>query len=576
MTTIRPGRATARPVPFACFAWIVLLALPAFLLSPARADHLPAEPASPARSDAAAARPGPLFDGLGSHRFPTSTKNARAQRYIDQGLILHYGFNHEEAIRSFEEAVRLDPRSAMAWWGVALAHGPNINLPMDTEHGSKAATAIGRARSLSKNATPRERAYIDALSRRYQAGPAAGTGAARPGLDSAYVGAMRALARAHPDDLDAATLFAEALMNLRPWDHWTKDGKMQPGTGELLEVLEGVLARAPGHPGANHFYIHSIEASPTPDKALPMADRLRTLVPAAGHLVHMPAHVYMRTGRYDDASASNQQGATADSAYIAQTGADGVHTMMYPPHNVHFLWASLAVAGRSQEAMAAARRAASMLSPETVAAMPMAEFLPPTPWFSLLRFGRWDEMLAEAAPPASQRYVSGMWHYARGMALAAKGRAEEARVASDSLEAIAALTDPAFMVDINSAKALLELAGEVLTARLAQAAGRTDEARVHLERAVAREDDLRYAEPPAWYQPVRQLLGQALLDARRPADAERVFREDLVHYPENGWSLHGLERALTMQGRTDEARAVGERFARAWARADVELERASF
>jgi len=522
------------------------------------------------------AEPVPLFDGLGSHRFSTSTKNARAQRYIDQGLILHYGFNHEEAIRSFEEAARLDPRSAMAWWGVALAHGPNINLPMDAEHGSKAATAIGRAQSLAKSAPARERAYIDALARRYEAGPAAGTGTVRPGLDSAYVEAMRALARAYPDDLDAATLFAEALMNLRPWDHWTKDGKMQPGTEEILQVLEGVLARAPDHPGANHFYIHSIEASPTPDKALPMADRLRTLVPAAGHLVHMPAHVYMRTGRYDDASASNQQGATADSVYVARTGADGVYTMMYPPHNVHFLWASLAVAGRSKEAMASARRAASMLSPETVAAMPMAEFIPPTPWFSLLRFGRWDEMLAQAAPPASQRYVSGMWHYARGMALASKGRAEEARVASDSLEAIAAATDPAFMVDINSAKALLELAGEVLTARLAQAAGRADEARVHLERAVAREDDLRYAEPPAWYQPVRQLLGQALLDAARPADAERVFREDLTHYPENGWSLYGLERALTLQGKSDEARAVKERFARAWARADVELERASF
>lgn len=365
-------------------------------------------------------------------------------------------------------------------------------------------------------------------------------------------------------------------MNLRPWDHWAKEGTMQPGTEELLAVLEGVLARAPDHPGANHFYIHAIEASPTPGKGLPMAERLRTLVPAAGHLVHMPAHIYMRTGRYADAAASNQQAATADSLYIARTGADGVYTMMYSPHNVHFLWAALAMDGRSAEALSAGRRAAAMLSPEIVRAMPMVEFIPPTPWFSLIRFGRWDEMLAEPAPPVGQRYVSGMWHYARGVALAARGRSEEARLASDSLEAIAAATDPAFMVDINSAKALLEVASEVLTARLAQAANRRDEAIVHLERAVAKEDGLRYSEPPAWHQPSRQLLGEALLDVARGEDAERVFREDLAHYPENGWSLFGLDRALVLQGKVDEGRAIEVRLARAWARADVRLERAAF
>jgi tetratricopeptide (TPR) repeat protein len=534
---------------------------------PARADHLPAEPAT---ARGAAARPVPLFDGLGRHRFATGTKNARAARYIDQGLVLHYAFNHEEAIRSFEQAARLDPRSAIAWWGVALAHGPNINLPMDDAHGSSAAAAISRAQALAKNATPRERAYIAALARRYE------RGGARGGLDTAYVDAMRELSRAYPDDLDAATLFAEALMNLRPWDHWTKQGTMQPGTEELLAVLDRVLARDPDHPGANHFYIHAIEASPTPEKALPMAGRLRTLVPAAGHLVHMPAHVYMRTGRYHDAAAANQQAATADSVYVARTGAEGVYTMMYYPHNVHFLWASLALGGRSGEALAAARRAAGMLSAEVVAAMPMAEFVPPTPYFAHLRFGRWEAMLAEPAPPAAQRYVTGMWHYGRGVALAETGRAEQARAASDSLEAIAAATDPAFMVDINSAKVLLELAGEVLTARLARAAGRADEAILHFERAVAKEDGLRYSEPPAWYHPSRQMLGQALLDAGRGADAERVFREDLVHYPENGWSLFGLERALALQGRADEARAAGDRFTRAWSRADVRLERASF
>jgi tetratricopeptide (TPR) repeat protein len=559
-----PGR---RSAPWLAAA--ILLASPLATV-PAWADHDAGSAA--AAPKAGAARPAALLDGLGSHHFTTGTRNARARRFIDQGLVLHYGFNHEEAIRSFEQAARLDPRSAMAWWGVALAHGPNINLPMDPAAGKKAWEAMQKAQALAAGADARERAYIGALARRYAAEP----GPVRGGLDTAYVNAMREVARAHPEDLDAAVLFAEALMNLRPWDHWAKDGTMQPGTGELLAVLEGVLARAPDHPGANHFYIHAIEASPTPEKGLPSAERLRSLVPAAGHLVHMPAHIYMRTGRYHEAAASNQQAATADSLYIARTGADGVYTMMYYPHNVHFLWASLAMAGRSEEAHAAARRAAALLPDAVVAAMPMAEFIPPTPYFSLLRFGRWDDVLAVPAPPASQRYVTGMWHYARGVAHAAQGGLDAARVASDSLEAIAAATDPAFLVDINSARALLETASEVLVARLAQAAGRGDDAIRHFERAVALEDGLRYSEPPAWYQPNRQLLGQALLDAGRAADAERVYREDLVHYPENGWSLAGLGRALAAQGRGEEAKAVEERRARAWARADVTLERSSF
>ena len=544
--------------------------------APAAADHLADEPKGALSDAAKALKPPGLADGLGNWRFPTSTRSGRAQRFIDQGLTLHYAFNHEEAIRAFEEAGRLDPTSAMAWWGVALALGPNINLPMDTEHGKKAAEAIAKAQGLSRNATRREQAYIAALTRRYAPKETFGKPPGRAELDQAYVDAMREVARAFPDDADAATLFAEALMNLRPWDHWTKDGKMQPGTEELLAVLEGVLKRVPHHPGANHFYIHSIEASPTPEKGLPMAKALRSLVPAAGHLVHMPAHIYMRTGQYDLASAANRQGEVADSVYMANTGANGVYTMMYPPHNVHFLWASLTMAGRKAEALAAARRAASMLSPETVAAMPMAEFIPPTPYFALLRFGDWDAMLEEPAPPVTQRYVTGMWHYARGVALAAKGRADEARVASDSLEAIAAATDPAFMVDINPAKTLLEVASEVLTARLARAAGRNEEAIAHLGRAVAKEGELRYAEPPAWYHPVRQMLGQAYLDGAQGAEAERAFRDDLAANPENGWSLYGLERALTLQGKTDEARAVGERFARAFARAEVRLERAAY
>ncbi len=535
---------------------------------PARADH-------DLGDGPVAAKPRPratLLEGMGAHRFATSSRSEAARRFLDQGLTLHYGFNHEEAIRSFEEAARLDPRCAMAWWGVALASGPNINLPMDSPGGARAYQAIGKARALARHADAREKAYIEALATRYDAVPEA----ARARHDSAYVDAMRRLARAWPDDLDAATLFAEALMNLRPWDHWTKDGRMQPGTEELLGVLEAVLARDPEHPGANHFYIHAIEASPRPEKGRPMAERLSRLVPGAGHLVHMPAHIHMRTGRYDAAAASNQQAATADSLYIARTGADGVYAMMYYPHNVHFLWAALAMDGRNAEAMAVARRVAGMVPDEVVAAMPMAEFIPPTPYYSLVRFGRWEEMLAEPPPPAGQRFVQGMWRYARGVALAATGRLAEARLESDSLEAIAAATDPAFMVDINSAKALLEVAGEVLTARLAEAAGRRDEAIRHYELAVALEDDLRYSEPPAWYQPNRQLLGQALFDAGRAADAERAYREDLVHYPENGWSLSGLARALAAQGRGDEAKAVEERVARAWARADVKLTASRF
>jgi tetratricopeptide (TPR) repeat protein len=512
-----------------------------------------------------------LFDNLGTYHHPISTRVPDAQRYFDQGFVLVYAFNHEEATRAFEQAARLDPECAMPWWGIALAAGPNYNDPGGRERFRRAHEAIEKAKTLRASAI--ERDYIAAMGTRYVAEPSAD----RKALDVAYAGAMRDLSQKYPDDLDAKTLYADALMNLRPWDLWTADGKPQPGTEEAVAALESVLARSPDHPGANHLYVHAVEASPTPGRALAAADRLRALVPGAGHLVHMPSHIYMRVGRYDEAVAANERAVAADREYIARVKPAGMYPMMYYPHNLDFLWAAASMEGRSADTIRVARELAAETTAEMARQMSDIEGGLVAPAVALARFGRWQEVLAEAAPPDDLPFARGMWHYTRGLAFTRTGRLDEAAKELKQVRAVAAVTPPGRMIQqVNTAKSLLGIADHVLAGELASAHGRNGEAVKHLKAAVRRQDALRYMEPPPWYYPVRQSLGAVLLASGRAREAEAVYREDLRRNPENGWSLVGLAASLRKEGRDDAARAVEDRFQKAWARADVRLTSSRF
>jgi len=530
------------------------------------------ETAERAVQTAVAAPPPPLFTDLGTYHHPV-TCSPPAQQYFDQGLRLVYGFNHDEAVRAFNEAARLDPSCAMAMWGVALALGPNINLPLDTERGAAAHAAMQRAVALAPKASAAEQDYIAALAKRYSDDP----GADRQQLDRAYADAMRQVVQRHPDDLDAATLYAESLMDLRPWDLWSSDGQPRPETPEIVATLEGVLQRDPNHPGANHYYIHAIEASPHPEKGLPSAQRLATLVPGAGHLVHMPSHIYIRTGRYAEAAAANRQAIAVDERYLAAVQPDGVYPMMYYPHNIHFLWAAASMDGRSAEAIQAARDVASKAPPEMVRQMPMVEYFMPTPYFALVRFGHWQEILAEPPPPDDLHYNAAMWHYARGVAYAATGQFADAERERAALIAESqALPADRIIGDNQSAASLARLASLLLAGEIAARQGQCETALPKLEEAVSIQDGLPYMEPPPWYYPARQALGAVLLQCGRPDAAAVVFREDLKRNPENGWSLYGLAQALRAQGDPAAAAAADARFRTAWRDADVELTAARF
>lgn len=527
----------------------------------------------PATPPAGASDSVPLFDNLGSHHHAITTKVPLAQRYFDQGLRLVYAFNHEEAIRAFEEATRLDPKCAMAFWGIGLASGPNYNLPLDSERNRIAYAATQKAVALAPKASKPERAYIGALAKRYSLSPKAD----RKALDVAYADAMRKVARQYPNDLDAATLFAEAMMDVRPWDLWTLDGQPQPGTNEIVATLEAVLRQQPDHPGANHYYIHAIEASPHPERGLASAERLKGLVPGAGHLVHMPSHIYMRVGRYADASEANTRAIAVDEKYIEAVQPQGVYPMMYYPHNIHFLWAAASMEGRSAAAIRAGRQVAGQVTPEMVKEMPMVEYYAPTALFALARFGKWDDILQEPAPPADFAYTAALWHYARGLALAATNRLDDARAEQPALAAAAAAMPPDRIVGDNTPAAkVLHLASEALAGEIAGRAGRTDEAVQHFQEAVRTQDALPYTEPPPWYYPVRQSLGALLLTAGRAAEAEVVYREDLKRNPENGWSLYGLTQALRARQADAEAAEVEKRFQAAWKGADVQLTASRF
>jgi tetratricopeptide (TPR) repeat protein len=538
-------------------AWIAALLLVA-APAPAQREH------DMAGMNAASSPP--LFSDLGSWTHKVSA-TPEAQKYFDQGLRLYYGFNHAEAIRAFRESARLDPACAMAWWGVAAAAGPNINMPMD-EAGAKIANeAIARAKALAHGVDPADQAYIAALGTRYSTDPSA----SRAVLDSAYCSAMRTLAKSRPDDADAGALFAESILDLNPWNQWTHDGKPNPGTLEAVATLEDVLAKHPEHPGANHFYIHAVEASNDPARALASAKRLETLVPGAGHLVHMPSHIYARTGRYADALERNKVAVAVDEKYIADQKPEGAYPLMYYNHNIQFIMFSAMMEGRSGDAIAAARKITGNVPAEMISQMSMLEMVPPSPVLMLVRFGRWDEALKEPLPPSSERYASGICHYARGVALAAKGRFEPAMAELDSVRAMAAAVPADMLVSINLAAPLLRLAASALAGEIATRKGRTDEGVRMLTLAVATEDSLHYDEPPTWCYPVRHTLGAALIRAKRATEAEAVYRDDLLRHPENGWSLYGLAQALRGQGRTKEAGEVEARFRRAWANADVKL-----
>ena len=527
------------------------------------------EPAQQSKSPTGAIAP--RLQNLGNHQFPVTTKNRQAQLFMNQGLNLSYAFNHAEAGRAYREAARLDPDLAMAYWGEALALGPNINAPMDPANEPKALAAIQKAITLKSKASAREQALIDALTQRYS-----GRAEDRKARDRAYADAMREVHLRFPDDQDIAMLYVESVMDLRPWGYWTRDGTPYERTAEIVALTEQVIARNPQHPGALHLYIHLMEAYQA-EKAEPAADRLQTLMPAAGHMVHMPAHIYQRVGRYADAERSNVMAIAADEDYISQCRAQGLYPMAYYPHNLHFLWFAATAEGRSKLAIEAARKAASQVNDETLKAVPLLAGFRVVPYYALTRFGKWDEMLREPEPPATSAYLRGMWHYARGTAFLGKGQTDSADQEFAKLDEIMAdksLDQPLFSP--NTGRQVLSIAREVLAGEISAAKKNYDPAIAHLERAVRLEDALVYTEPAEFHYPPRHALGAVLLEANRPAEAETVYWEDLKRNRENGWALFGLMQALKAQGKNEEAALVESRFKKAWARADITLTSSRF
>jgi tetratricopeptide (TPR) repeat protein len=506
-----------------------------------------------------------LLPGLGEVHHPVSTENRRAQQFFDQGLKLVFGFNHDEARRSFQRAAELDPKLAMAWWGVGLTLGTNYNLPVDPEREKAGYDAVQRALALQQNASEAERAYINALAVRYSNDPHVDLHA----LDVAYKNAMSKVAAKYPDDLDMATLYAESAMNLNPWHLWTADGKPADGTEEIVSTLESVLKRDPNHVGANHYYIHAVEASPHPERALPSALRLGQLAPAAGHLVHMPAHIYARVGDHPAAAHCNEIAAAADKKFLAATHEQGIYPLMYYTHNLHFLAFAACMKGSFAEAKDAAQRVVSNVGAH-VKDFPMLEGFMPTPMLVLLAFERWDDILKLPAPDSSLSITNAVWHFARGMALANVGKTAEAEKEQLAWQETVAKIPTETMYDqLNKTAAVFKVHENLLLGAIARSR-HDDKAAVDLlTQAVAAEDALNYSEPPPWYPPVRPILGRVLLVTKQPAEAERVFRADLEKNPRDGRALSGLRDCLKAQDRHYEADQIDQQFRTAWKFADV-------
>ena len=514
----------------------------------------------------------PLFDNLGTLHHLISTSSPKAQQYFDQGLRLVFAFNHEEAINSFEEAARIDPKAAMAYWGIALALGPNINLPMARESEKRAYEAIQKARALAKNATPEERAYIEALAVRYSIEP----DAKRETLDAAYADAMGKVWAQYPKDADAGTLYAEAMMDQQPWDYWTADGQPKGHAMEIVATLEQALRLNPNHPGACHYYIHAVEASSKPERALDCAKRLPDLAPGAGHLVHMPGHIYLRLGMYKEAVERNVHASAVDHDYLAHRKLTGIYPVGYYPHNVHFLWTALSMEGRSQEAMKTARDLQRLIPWDVAAKEPALEEFAPTILFTSVRFGKWEEVLTVPKPPAAMTYTTVIWRYARGMAFAATKRYDEAQQEQKTLAGLAASIPEDRIMGGSRVADLAKIAQLVLAGEIAARQGQYEQSIDELKAAAQIEDRLRYYEPPLWHIPVRHSLGAVLLKAGRPAEAEQVYRTDLMQHPHNGWALFGLKQSLEAQQKAAQVKTVEQEFQQAWARADVQLQASRF
>ena len=519
---------------------------------------------------ALAGSPVPLFDGLGGFSRKVTTASPEAQRYFDQGLAFLYAFNHDEAIRAFRRAAELDPTCAMAWWGVAYANGPHINNPVVPEDRAKAAwEALGEAKALAAGASPVERALVEALASRYSLPQPED----RKPLDQAYADAMRKAWTAFPRDPDVGALFAESLADLRPWDLWTADGKPQPGTEELVTTLEAVLALAPRHPLANHLMIHAVEASPHPEKADAAADALRDLQPGLGHLVHMPSHIDVRRGRWQPSIVANAKAMEADGRYTALSPEQGFYRL-YMAHNHHMLAYAAMMTGQSALALRTIREMVADIPLEFFRKNPFADGFMAMPLEVLMRFGKWDEVLAEPAFPDFVPISCALRHYARAVAYAAKDDVPSALKEQEAFLAARARVPKEAFFGNNTASDVLDVAESFMRGEILFRSGRIDEGLASLREAAAREDRLRYDEPPDWIMPVRHALGAALLQAGRFAEAEAVFREDLAKLPGNGWSLYGLSRALALQKKTAEAAAVEGRFDAVWKQADLEIKSA--
>ena len=529
---------------------------------------------APAEKPSAPAAPPPvagpvLNPGFGHHRHPIATTSAEAQQFFDQGFDLVFGFNHEEAVRSFTRAAELDPKAAMPHWGIAWALGPNYNLDVDDARSVQAHAAMQQALALSEGGPANERAYVEAMALRFSPDPRAD----RALLARQYADRMRDLSQQYPDDLDAATLYAESLMNLRAWKLWSLDGTPAERTNEIVAVLEGVLRRDPDHLGANHYYIHTVEASPSPERALPSAERLTTLAPGAGHLSHMPAHVYARTGNHEAAARANLAGAEADRTYLETAPSDSFYAVAYFSHNLHFLVDSEMMQGRLAAARAAAGEVAALLGPHA-RMMPMVESMIAIQTSVLMRFGRHEEILALSQPPADHPVEVAWWHFARGVALARTGKVDAAVVErAEVAKASTGLPAEALFggTGLESARTIVGVATIVLDARIAAARGSQADAIRLWTDAVAAADEVPYDEPPIWFYPVRESLGAALMLADRVVEAEKVFREDLSRNPRNPRSLFGLHASLVAQGRTADAAWVRLAFDEAWKNADTTL-----
>jgi tetratricopeptide (TPR) repeat protein len=514
-----------------------------------------------------------LLDGLGDFSLPVTTANPGAQRWFNQAMILTYGFNHQAAERSFLKALELDPACAMCWWGASLVLGPHVNAAMDPANNTAAWQRLQAAQSMASAVTPWEQAFIKALAARYAEQPAAD----RSKLDKAYANAMASLAATLPDNLDAVTLYAEAMMNLQPWNYWDDSGNPVGDTETIVKVLESIMARDANHAGALHLYIHAVEASNEPERGVAAADRLRTLIPGSGHLVHMPAHIYARVGRWQDAVIANQRAIEADDAYLAACRpGPGVYPLGYVPHNHHFLWFAATMTGNEKVALAAAESTFQRTKdPDLMrmAGMEAMQNFASTPLFAKVRFGQWQDIVATPRPADDLLYMVAIWEYAQGMAALRTGKTKQAVAHHSKLTELTTSAAIEAMTVWNRYSLIhsVKLSERVLAAELAWQAKKPEAALTALRQALAIEDTLLYDEPPAWHAPVRQTLGFMLLNDGKAAEAETVYRNELHRNPENGWSLFGLEQALRQQNKIREADKVAKRFEQAWQHADITL-----